>query len=269
MNQLTTYDEAYAAQAKLWAEQEATNNTKSLGTMGGILTIGEEAMPGDQICAIILDSAKMNTLYRNKLEGLPYNKDDKSPPICYGFARGNDAMAPHISMAKHLEYFQPQHSDCTSCQWNQWGSALTGKGKMCDNRRRLTLVQAGIYTPKKGSNDFDLGIFNDPQHYRETDLVNITIPPASLEGWSKYVAQLSAAMHRPPFGVITRLWLARNPKGGHTVEFQTIEEVPDLIYPVVQARVQEAAALPFQGYSPPEAKPEATQSGGLKGSRRR
>lgn len=257
--QLTTYDAEYAAQAKAWAEQEATNNTKTLTTKGGVLKLGEEQLPGDQACVIILESVKMNTLYRNKLEGHVYDPNDKSPPICYSFARGNDAMAPHISMAKHPEFFQPQNYDCGTCTHNQWGSAPRGKGKMCDNRRRLTLLFAGIYTPRKGSNDFDLGIFDDPQHYRETDLVNISIPPASLEGWGKYVAQLSAAMHRPPFGVVTRLWLARSPNGGFTVEFQTIEEVPDTIYPTIQARVQEAAALPFQGYSPPEDKPQPTQ----------
>jgi hypothetical protein len=67
-------------------------------------------------------------------------------------------MGPHPSMQADAN-FQPQSDLCKTCEHNQWGSADKGRGKACQNRRRLTMIPAGVFMPKRGSRDFDLEIF--------------------------------------------------------------------------------------------------------------
>lgn len=253
------------------AELPPQSSGDYLSTKSGVLQLGDEAMPGNQVCVIVLDSIRENTFYPGK-----YEADNILPPTCFAFGRGGDEMFPHESMQADFEHFQPQHMDtdgnvygCQGCPQNEWGSADTGKGKACKNRFRLFLIPAGQYSfEKRGSNNTVLDLFTDANDFAEADVIQLKLPPTSGEEWAKYVTQISAAHNLPPHGVLTRIYLEPHAKHQFHVKFEMLETVPDDVLGVVMARSDAQKALPIKGYDPPQEK-EPAQAGGLKGLRRR
>lgn len=282
MTDLTTYNPNnlpasihagdWESQAKRAAELEPQQTGQFLSIQGGILTMGEQAMPGNQVAVIILDSLRENALYAGK-----WDADNPSPPICYAFGRDGDNMQPHESMAKFINasqaagkppFFQPQHFPCQGCWANEWGSAEQGRGKACQNRRRLTIIPAGYYTPRPKSRDLDLHMFTEPAHFQAVDYAFLRLPVTSVGGWAKYVQQLATNVRRPPHGVVTRLFVEPDPKTQYRVGFEMVEMVPDELAPIVMARNGACETMPEKGYEPPDPEAEAKKQQSLGGLRR-
>lgn len=259
--EIVDYGAKWARDADVYTQQEAVTGSTFLSTRGGVLAVGDEQMPGNQVCVIILDVMKENTYYTGK-----FDPDNKAPPICYAFGRDADDMAPHMSMQVDAEYFVPQSATCSACPHNEWGSADTGRGKACQNRRRLQLIPAGYYSAKRGSRDFDLELFTDPKHFASADIVSLKLPVTSGEILAKYIASVAASNRRPPHGVITRLFLEPDPKYQYTVRFEMIEEVSDDLADAIFARHDEAVAAKIQGYQVPQER-EVQQTGSLRNVR--
>lgn len=271
--EIANYDEKWAQQAQQYAEQEKLTGGTFISTRGGALSVGDEQMPGNQMVVVVLDVVNENTLYENTLTGAPYDPNDPVPPLCYAFGRSAEEMAPHESMQVDLEYFQPQAEACQGCKHNQWGSARTGRGKMCQNRRRLALIPAGYFAPKRGSRDFDLHLFDDPKHFQSADVAFLKLAPTSVEDWSKFVNMLLANHQRPPHGVFTRVWIETetrpNKRNQHRTLFEVIEEVPNELAAVIMARHEQALGQTIQGYQVPEERPApAPVANSLRGMRR-
>lgn len=266
-NNLVNYDDLYAQRAKQATRGEQLRQGMFLSTRGGTLALGDEVMPGNQVCVIVLDWVRENTLYAER-----YEADNPKPPICYAFARGpeeEDEMGPHPSMQADPNYFQPQSDICKTCPHNQWGSADKGRGKACQNRRRLTMIPAGVFLPKRGSRDFDLEIFDDPKHYETADTAFMKLPVTSVTAWGKYVHQVGEATNRSPDGVITRIFTEPDPKYQYTINFEMLEKVPDELVQAVIRRADMAQSAQIEGYMPPKDEPAAPQGGGsLRGLRR-
>lgn len=262
-NEMVRYDEAWARDAQTYAAQEKVSEGRFLSSKGGILKLGDEPLLGNQAAVILLDSVNENTFYGDK-----WNPDaPPSSPRCYAFGRGDEAMAPHVSMTADLEYFQPQSHDCKACPNNVYGSADTGKGKACQNRSRIAMIPAGQYAPARpGSKDLVLSLFTDTQFLTTTDILFAKLPPTSVKHYKKYVNQVSAMLFRPPFGVITRLFLLPSEKNQYEWHFETVEPLADEMYPVMQVRNEEAKRVIVQGYTRPNE--EAAPQGSLKGLRR-
>lgn len=265
-NALVNYDEQWAKQAQYYAEQETQRGGTFLSTRAGVLSFGEEEMPGNQACVIVLDAVKENTLYEDR-----FNPNEAAAPLCYAFGRGEDEMAPHQSMQADPDYFIPQAASCDVCPHNEWGSSDKGRGKACQNRRRLALIPAGYYQGRRGSRDLELHLFNDPAHFQAADIAFLKLPVTSVDNWSKYTKAVSAQLNRPVHGVITRLFVEPHPKYQYQVHFETIEKVPNEIAAAVMARHDEAIKAVIQGYQRPEERqaPAAAPQGSLRGLRRR
>lgn len=262
---LVAIQQKLAEQAQTKAAQITVSTGGAfLSTRAGVLSFDDEAMPGNQVCVVIIDDVFENTYYEGK-----WDPNAITSPKCYAFAREKLDLAPHPSMQNHPDYFEPQNDACQGCPKNEWGSADTGKGKACQNRLRLTLVPAGRYIPKKGSKDLDLDLFADEEHFSEADPVFLKLPPTSVEEYAKYVSQLSAAHGLPPHGVFTRVYCEPHPKHQFHVKFEMIERVPADLLGVVMERHDKAGALPFSPYTPPEEPEAPAAGGGLKGLRRR
>ncbi len=264
-NDLVPIEQKWAEQAEAAASQEQLVAGTFLSTRGGVLSIGDEVMPGNQVLVVVVDSINENTLYEGK-----YVADDTKPPICYAFGRGVDEeMAPHESMQAAPEYFEPQAETCGVCPMNEWGSADQGRGKACQNRRRLVLLPAGFYTPKRGSRDFDLEIFDEEAHFRTADLATIKLPVTSVKEWAKYVHDVAANFRRPPHGVITRIYLEPDTANQYKVKFEMVEEVSNELAEAVMMRHDQAIQQKLTGYAPPQEKAPAPASGNsLRGLRR-
>jgi hypothetical protein len=251
---------------KAAAEIPATGGT-FLSTKGGILTFGEEKMPGNQVCVIVLDAILENTAYEGK-----YGPDSKQPPRCYAFGRLDEQkeMAPHPSMDAFPDYFVPQSESCATCPLNEYGSAETGRGKACKNRARLAILPAGYYMPKRNSKDMDLEIFTDPAHFKTADIAQLKLPVLSVKNYFKFVSDVAATHRRPPHGVIARVFIEPDEKAQFKVCFEMLEVVPNEIAEIIMERHDAQMAAKIGGYQPPQEKDQQQQNkpAGLRGLRR-
>lgn len=264
---LVNYEDRYAQDAKKVAESEPLSGGTWLSARGGQLMIGDQALPGAQAAVIVVDSVRENTYY-----GAKYDPDAPLPPTCYAMGRDADALFPHLDMQKAMDYFQPQHiaggqvMGCEGCPMNEWGSAAQGRGKACQNRRRLTVIPAGFYVPKPGSRDFTLELFDDPQHFRAAELAYFKLSVTSVSNWAKYVNQLAANVRRPPYGVVTRLHIEPHQKHQYEACFDLIDLVPEQLADAIIQRHDAAEQMPLLGYQAPDAERlQKAAAGGLRG----
>lgn len=261
--ELVNYEQRMLADAAAYAEQEPLGSGTFISTRGGVLTFGEEQLPGNQLCAVVLDAVWENTYYRER-----WSEDNPQAPTCYAFGRNDGEMAPHPSMQADPEYFTPESAQCNGCAHNVWGSADQGRGKACQNRRRLALLPAGIFKPKRGSRDFDLELFTDPRHFQQADIAMLKLPTTSTKEWAKYVQGVAANTNRPPYGVITHIFLEPHPKHQFHVKFEQLDTLPDDLAQVIIARHEEAKANIITPYTRPQERDAAPTAGGLRGLRR-
>jgi hypothetical protein len=252
-NDLVTYDEKWAQKAERAVAAEPLSMGTWLTAKGGTLTIGETQLPGNQAPVIVLDSVRENTYY-----GVRYDADAPLPPVCYALGRDVDPLFPHLDMQKDQSYFMPQHwqagqvMGCDGCPRNEWGSADQGRGKACQNRRRLTVIPAGFYVPRARSRDFDLELFTDPKHFQQAEAAFFKLPVTSVTNWAKYVNHLAQSVRRPPYGVVTRIHLEPHAQHQYEVQFEPIELVPDELADILMARQDTASRQPLIGYAPPD-----------------
>lgn len=266
---LVPISQQWADQAQQAQHEEPQAEGLWASTKGGILSIGDDEMPGNQMYVVIVDHYRENTYFPER-----YNSEVKVPPKCYAFGRGADAdeMGPHTSMQLSLApdgYFEPQNDTCQGCPMNEWGTADTGRGKACQNRRRLILLPAGYATPKRGSRDFDVELFTDPAHYQTADEAQMKLPVTSSKEFSKYVSQLGAQYQRPPHGVLTRIYLEPHAGDQFHVKFEMIEEVPDDLAQIIMDRNTACREREWRGYAPPEETTQQVKPGSLRGVGRR
>lgn len=250
---LVPISQQWAAQAQVAVQEEPALEGLWVSTKGGVMSVGEDELPGNQMYVIILDHFRENTYFEGR-----YNPEVKAPPKCFAFARGTDTdeMGPHESMKASLSweggFFMPQNDTCQGCPMNEWGTADTGRGKACQNRRRLILLPAGYATPKRGSRDFDVELFTDPDHYRTADEAQLKLPVTSSKEFSKFVKQLGEQFQRPPHGVLTRIYLEPHAGDQFHVKFEVVEEVPDDLAQIIMDRNETCRNREFRGYAPPE-----------------
>jgi hypothetical protein len=269
-NALVPYSEKRAAAAAKYVEQtRAAPMGDLLRVKGGLFMIGEDSV-GDQLCVTVINSIYVNTYYSNK-----YIEGQADSPTCYAYGFGDEPMAPHPSMAEHLDYFQPQHDECQGCPMNEWGSSDKGSGKACQNRVRLAVIQAGQFLPRPKSRDFDLDLVDGTtkegqEHFRDADALTINLPVTSVKNWNEYVRKL-AELGEAPYGVATRMYVKPHPKFQYTVEFEMLEQVANEAFDITQQRCEATLATMATPYKPPRPEDEERNErrGGVKGLVRR
>ncbi|MBI1316386.1 hypothetical protein GC167_05940 [bacterium] len=282
---MVNYDARMAADAEALAKQDRGGDGTFLSTRGGILALGEEQLPGNQVACVIVDSVLENSYYSQA-----YDPNNKMPPTCYAYTRGEpEEMMPHLeTMAKDQEYFVPQNmaddgqggfiiGGCKGCPMDEYGSAMRngqpGRGKACKNTVRLALLPAGLYQQAPNRRDWELGLHDDPQHYLSSDVVFLSVPPTSLGAWKNYKKMLRVQHARAPYGAVTRVFLQQDPVKQFTVNFELIELAsPEMLQGIVP-RVDELLVEPFKGHEAPQAdqQPPAAAQGrfGVGGNFRR
>lgn len=243
------------AQAETMAQEERRAGS-SISAKNGILSVGDQPIPGNQFAAIILDAARLNTFYAEA-----YNPQNVAPPTCYAIGRSDAEMAPHPDMVKDLNYFRPQAERCGACPNNEFGSGRTGQGKACSNRRRLMLLVAGHY--EQGAQGWALQPVTDPTTFKTAAMLNMTLAPTTLAGWGEFVRKAAADYQRPSFGVVARVWLYMHPKHGkEAIGFEALAPTPPEWDPIIIERHFEAQREIGQGYEAPQPGAGAPQRGG-------
>jgi hypothetical protein len=252
------WDEVLANMADQYAQGERVGGD-FISLRNGVLSFQEEPMPGNQMLVVILDSVVERTFYAEKYDSA---REHNAPPVCYAFGRAGEGeeLAPHPSMQADLSYFKPQNDICATCPNNEWGSADTGRGKACGERRRFALLPAGYFAARRGSRDFDMHIIEEEEHFAKADIAYLKIPVTSVKEWARYVNTLASSLRRPPMAVITRVYLEPS-KNQFAVKFEMVQELPPEFFDTIMARHEEATKNIIFGYNPPGRDSEDEEEG--------
>jgi hypothetical protein len=264
---IVDWEAEMAAQAAQATEAEKlTGGGKFFSTKSGVLTFDDTPMPGNQMAVVILDSIAENVYY-----GSSYDPDNRAPPKCFAFSRDESGtllsiedMEPHSIVDKETDTFERQADGCHSCPNNEWGSAETGRGKACGNRRRLAVIPAGSYVSQGKGKGYELELFDDEELFAKSDFAFVKLPVMSVKAYTRFVHSVAEEFKRPPHGVFARIWLEPDQKSNFRVEFEVLEEVPKALLPVIMRRHTEATkeiAFPYTPFVPEEeeAKPSAAK----------
>lgn len=222
---VANWDEELAKQAQTAAGlTNSSEGGKFFSTQAGVLSYDDAPLPGNQMVAIIGAWCLENVYYEGK-----FDKDNRTPPACFAFCKDPDAklkMEPHEDVDK-VDVFERQSDDCESCPQNQWGSADTGRGKACGNRRRLALIPGGTYISQGKGKGFEMELFDDNNHFRTADVGFLKVPVMSGKAFDAYVKSVAEQFKRPVHAVFTRIWLEPDPKSQFKICFELIDQVPD------------------------------------------
>lgn len=232
---IAKWDEELAKEAEIAAAIEKNTGGSFFGTRGGRLVWQESEMPNNEMAVIILDSIFENIYFPGR-----YDPDVPQPPTCFAFSReGEDDLKPHESVKKIGQ--NQSTSTCEVCEHNEWESAETGRGKACHNTRRLAMIPAGTF-----DENGDLELIEDEEHYASATAGFMRLPVTSVTGYANYVNRIKEALKRPPFGVITRVYIKPDPKKQFVVLFEPLEKVPyDLIGVIKDRRSEIMATIDF------------------------
>lgn len=267
------YRERLAAKAETYAGEEQTGGN-FITTRGGILSYGDEELPGNEMLVVVVDSIHENTYYPDS-----FDPDLMLPPKCFSFGRVEKDMQPHENVLDPEDdgadesYFELQEEFCEDCPHAEWGSADKGRGKACSNRRRLAIIPAGRFVQKgKKKHDTEMEIFEDPQHYKDAPIAFLKLPVTSTKNWGSYVHELNREHQVPPFAVLTHIYLESDPKTQFKVHFDMIEVIEDEdTLAVLFKRNSEAMDAIEQPYAEPteeeREQPKAKAKDGIKGLR--
>lgn len=269
---VANYDEELAKYATAAADKAPTGEGGKFITLrAGVMSFDDAPLPGNQMMAIVIAHCLENVYYEGK-----FDPDNRTPPTCFAFSKigdDTDEMGPP-AIVDELDVFERQSDLCHGCPKNEWGSADTGRGKACGNRRRLALLPAGTYKPA-GRGAFDLELFEEPEHYQKAEPAYLKVPVTSGKGFDTYVKQLSEQFRKPAFAVFTRISAVPDPKSQFKLNFEMESEVPNELLAVLIARHKEIDKgidfpyTPMAEEAAPAAKPANKKLGGRAPARAR
>lgn len=187
---------------------------RSIGLQGGTMMYNGAEVAGNKLQCIVIDSILVNTYY-----DVAYKADTPTSPVCfaYGVVDLDDPDAA-IEMAPHEEASAPQNPVCGKagqegcCPFNEWESADTGRGKACQNRRKLCIIPYDADT--------------DPSLVAAIEHAYLTVPVTSVAPWAAYVKQLDTMFNgKPPLAFVTEIALVPDKGTQFKLTFKLVEEV--------------------------------------------
>lgn len=169
--------------ALLAKELQAQNSKINIATndrlkfqKGGTI-VAPDGSEGQEFEVVILDFVSVNLYYDR-----PYQKDVIFPPACFAIGEEPSMLVPSKNAPARCA------DSCSSCAFNQFESALVGKGKACKNTRLVAMAPADA-----SSEDAPVWI--------------ASVPPTSIKSFDGYVSSLAVRHNMPPIGVVTKLYL--------------------------------------------------------------
>lgn len=216
-------------------------NGQFISFKSGILSIGQNAVPKNELPCVVIATVDENLYYEDK-----YDPDSPKSPVCFAFGEEGEEMVPHPKAQS------PQAESCGACPHNKWGSADSGRGKACKNSMRLALVPESA----KESVEAMLG----------AEVVFAKLPVTSVKNWRTHVQKVAAVFKRPSFGVVTKLFTKPDIKTQFKVMFEPMTVIPVTVIPAImekQALVMDTMCVPYEPNSE-EAAPKKEAKGGKK-----
>lgn len=214
----------FAAEAAQEAERLPTSGGSKLSIRGGEFTY-KGASLGESLEVIILGFRYENAWYG----GLPYDQENPSIPACFAIA------ADRIDLKPCKNAPEPQtEEDCSVCEYGQWGSAETGRGKACKDQRRVALMHVSDLEAE------------DPS---DIEIVILNVPPTSVKNFDKYAKGINKLVKRPLYGVVTKLAFDDD-SDYEVLTFDHVRKIEVNEIDIIDTKREEADEMLDQEYDP-------------------
>ncbi len=178
-----------------------------------------------------MDVVVLDTLFESVYFDTPFDPDNQTvDPTCWAIGRVANKLAPPADHAR------PQSEACATCEWNEYGSASSGRGKACRNYRRVCVVPW-----VNGAPDVD-------------QVAILRLAPTSLGPFNRYLRHVIHELGRDTISLVTRFTVDDSVSWG---QIRPPEEVDVIEDPAVLNRLLDVPAeaiLENVGYTltPPE-----------------
>lgn len=191
--------------AKLAAESTAGMDlptAKFLSIRGGQLSFGGVDIEDNELRCVILAWVYENQYYQGR-----FDPSTPQVPVCYAFSdplSGNDkeTMAPLDNVT------EKQNDACATCQWNEYETSETGRGKACKNVLRLALIAE-----------------DDLEDLSSAEVIYFKVPVTSVKNFLAYAKKdLKQKLERPLWSVITLLEVEKDNETQVKVTFKLAED---------------------------------------------
>ena len=200
MVSMADYEKQMMADASSDSARTASHGsgTGFISIKGGSFSFGDADL-GEELKILILGFASTNTYY-----DCDYDPNDPNSPACAAVGMDdNDYLEPSENSPAKVS------DNCEECEFNEWGSADTGKGKKCKNGKRLAVMSV------------------DDLEEDEPTIALINVPSTSLTNFNKFVKGLEKTLNRPTYGVTTLLSFDDS-ADYEVLKFKVIEPISDI-----------------------------------------
>lgn len=251
--QVNSWEAEMSASASVAAKAESKSVVRPFfSTNGQIKFQGAVLQHGAPL--VVIDNVHANLYY----EGV-YDPNALVPPDCYAFGRdvplpngdvevvGVDTWDGRKEMAPHKDCTTRVADQCAGCPMNEWASG-TGKGKACQNTRRLAVIPAGTMD-NKGA----FTLFTKPEHFESGQVGYVKVPVTSVPGLSKLIMDTAKVLDRPLWSMATLMTSIPNPSGRlpqFVIQFEQLTTIPnnlmDSVFKRMKAQISDnETAFPF------------------------
>lgn len=199
---LVNVDAQLAAEAAQFKNQLGASSSNRLKVeVRGSFSTPDGMDLGNEIQLIVLDFASRNQYYT-----VPFSADNPAAPECYAMGRSIPDLAPEDDSPTKI------HSDCASCPMNAFGSAPTGRGKACQNRRQVAVLLVDPDNP-------------DAHNAPDAPIYLLDLSPSNLKSFDGAMKHVTTMLGHPLKAIITAT--ATNAGTYAVVTFGTPEPNPD------------------------------------------
>lgn len=258
---LVPWEEQMRARANRVKQTEKPMSfSKRINTRGGILTIDDAPVDGNNLDVVIIGWLHENQLYEGE-----FTPGQPTVPVCYAFNDPNNEEAdPEDTMGAHKEAEKPQGTDepwadgeagnaCDGCWANKMGTAEKGRGKACKNIRRLMVI-----TPDA---------LESAEALENAEMRQLSVPVMSVKFWTKFANTIADDLGRDPSGVVCNVSTKQDAKANFVVlfEYQSPIEFTQELWDAMEKKRAEAMKellAPYPKQADLDAAPQQVQPRG-------
>jgi len=235
--EIANWDEELAKYADAGAAAE-TPSSSYLSLKSGILSMGGQPVPNNKLDGIILDAAYENTFYTEK-----YDANNLRTPACFALAQITGDPEVDADIGPHPDSADPQSDKCADCPRMKWRSDLWGgKGKACQERRRLLVIPADVVAEEANAHDKIIS----------AEVAVLKIPVMSVKYWGSYVQTLKTIHKRPPFAMVTTLSTEPDAKSQFRLTYTPKAEIVASLTPSLLAKRKASETILLKPYDAEE-----------------
>lgn len=229
-----------ASEAKDAAAAERPAVSK-LGTAGGILKYGGDAVAGNNMDVVILYAS-----YRNVWYSGAYQRDNVKNPDCFSLSETDEGMVPDPVVKN------PPNGTCDGCPKNAWKSDVkadgsVGKGKACKESRRMVMMPAGALESVDG--------------VRSAELAILDLPVTSAKNYGGLVNTVAATVGVPIWACVVNVKVQQHPKNQFEIVLTPLRVAPSKeIILALKERVADAKRIALEPYDETNSANSAVQT---------